>query len=728
MRQWNQRSADHRQYSTARKYGFKHHLMRVVPWALMVSSILCVTPLAQAGGGPENVFLVVNSRSWASRTIANHYVELRGIPSSNILYLDWDKSVETTDIATFRHEILRPIIKAIDKNRLGGQIDYIVYSSDFPYQIDYSSELPRPGKFTSGSITSLTFLYEMVMGPKGTVSQLGTSNNWYANTSTDPHSTTGFSNRYSWAGPQKRSVSDENRNYMLSTMLGYTSGRGNSVEQVIHYLKHSVLADGSHPKGTVYFMTNSDIRTITRKPFFKDTIQAIRREGGRAELVEGVTPIQKPDVIGLTMGKARYHWHKSGSHFLPGAICDNLTSFGGVLRDGASQTPLTEALKFAATASSGTVIEPYAIAKKFPNPVMHLHYQRGCSLAEAYYLSVVNPYQLLIVGDPLCQPFANIPTVSVEGIPSDGHVSGQVTLRPSVSGGSPGASVDKYEVFFDGRRRQTARAGQSMTFDSQAMPDGYHELRVVALMNDRVQTRGRAIIPIIVANRDRHISVKMQETREVPFDAKVTLKIRSKGSTGLALFADRHFLGKTPKPTGSVEVSAQPLGFGPARLMAVGISEEAIDNVFSDPIKFDVVPGRPWRALPVPVGTTGTDGLQLVVSGGIRQSVPSLSGSGWMKTAQIQPGQSFTLSGYFVADEDAIYQVQTQFHGELEISIDRKRVLRETTAKSQRFEVPVNLAQGGHQIAVKAKLKNNKLSLKFGHVGTTALAGPKFKH
>ena len=46
--------------------------------------ILCSQHLAFTGGGPENVLIVVNQDSWASKYIANEYAELRNIPSTNI--------------------------------------------------------------------------------------------------------------------------------------------------------------------------------------------------------------------------------------------------------------------------------------------------------------------------------------------------------------------------------------------------------------------------------------------------------------------------------------------------------------------------------------------------------------------------------------------------------------------------------------------------------------------
>ena len=47
--------------------------------------LFCLAPPARAGGGPENLFLVVNAASWASQSVANHYVELRKIPPINVL-------------------------------------------------------------------------------------------------------------------------------------------------------------------------------------------------------------------------------------------------------------------------------------------------------------------------------------------------------------------------------------------------------------------------------------------------------------------------------------------------------------------------------------------------------------------------------------------------------------------------------------------------------------------
>jgi len=69
---------------------------------------------ARAGGGPENLFLVVNASSPDSVAVANAYAALRGIPPINVLMLPWQESTEGISIATFRSDLLDPVLQAID--------------------------------------------------------------------------------------------------------------------------------------------------------------------------------------------------------------------------------------------------------------------------------------------------------------------------------------------------------------------------------------------------------------------------------------------------------------------------------------------------------------------------------------------------------------------------------------------------------------------------------------
>ena len=130
-----------------------------------------------AGGGPENMILVVNSSDPGSLTIANQYIDLRKIPACNVVYLDWRGGDAQIDINTFRDKILRPIVSEIEKRNLSAQIDGIIYSSKFPWRIDFREDVPQdfvksksldPSGVSGsspacGSLNGLTYLYGPVL-------------------------------------------------------------------------------------------------------------------------------------------------------------------------------------------------------------------------------------------------------------------------------------------------------------------------------------------------------------------------------------------------------------------------------------------------------------------------------------------------------------------------------------------------------------------------------------
>lgn len=92
--------------------------------------------------------------------------------------------------------------------------------------------------------------------------------------------------------------------------------------------------------------------------------------------------------------------------FLPGALADHLTSFGGLLDRPTGQMTVLSWIQAGATASYGTTSEPCAYPQKFPHPQsLLLFYAQGVTAIEAYWRSVLWPQQGLFVGEPLATPF-----------------------------------------------------------------------------------------------------------------------------------------------------------------------------------------------------------------------------------------------------------------------------------------------------------------------------------
>ncbi len=534
---------------------------------------------ALAGGGPENVVVVVNSNSDASKAIANRYVMLRRIPPSNVVYIDWKLDLHTTDGVVFRDQILKPVLTAIDQRGLAAQIDYIVYSSDFPVRINLRDIFPPGTQYPQGggpdaSINSATYLAPLLLSSNVAMMSLGI--NWYVPGPIDVNierceklanvPTRGFRWRYFWDSDGKKATPGKfGQRYLLSTMLGITTPvRGNTVEEVFNYLDRSAAADGTRPRGTFYFVWNKDIRSTARDKCFEPMVAQINAEGGHAAVQMGRLPTGAKDVLGIMTGTPEFDLAGEKVQILPGAICDNLTSQGAIFLPEVGQTALTEFLRHGAAGASGAVVEPYALQAKFPLPSIHLHYMRGCSLAESFYQSVAAPCQLLMVGDPLCQPWAVRPAVSVDGVKRGDTVKGTITFSAAGT-----KSIGSYECFVDGRLTATAAPGTPFKFDTAQVRDGYHELRIVGARADAIETRGSYIVPIFVNNHDASVEIKLVTGREVGRLGKVRLKVGQPGATAIAIHQNSRELARVQAESGELEVAAALLGRGTTFLQAV---------------------------------------------------------------------------------------------------------------------------------------------------------------
>ena len=580
-----------------------YQLLRLLLVIACAATSALVARSARAGGGPEGVFLVVNPTSAESLAVANAFARLRGVPPISVFMLPWTGGDESTTIGRFRSEILTPILRAIDSRRLATQIDSVVYSSGFPWRIDYADELPAGlrdnDKFPSGSLTGMTMLYAAVQS--GTPAWIDPESNDYyrpLDTSGVPTTTAGFRGWYGW-GSQGELLEAGGSRYVLATMLGVTAGRGNSVAEITAYLRSAAAADGTKPKGTIYFVTNTDVRTTTRSRVFPATVKALTGLGVQAEIVNGTLPVRKRDVAGLMTGTPTFDWNASGSTIVPGAICENLTSFGGIFTPSAGQTPLSDFLRAGAAGSSGTVTEPFSIQAKFPHAAIQVHYARGASLAEAFYQSVQAPYQLLVVGDPLCQPWASIPEVEIVTaadsavLDSGARVSGKLELEPraTVPGGG---TADRFELYVDGVRVAQAGLGERLAVDTTVMADGHHELRVVAIAATPVETQGRRVIDIMVANHDDGRALDLVvEPKRVSRSGTVRIAVNGTGVDGAVVFAMGRVLGRTSSPQESIEVPAEVLGLGPVTIRANGRSGDSpADGVNAAPVTIEVTGGR----------------------------------------------------------------------------------------------------------------------------------------
>ncbi len=504
--------------------------------------------------------------------------------------------------------------------------------------------------------------------------------------------------------------------YMLSIMLGVTSGRGNSVREVLDCLRRGKQADGSWPKGTIFYMVNGDVRSTTRQWGFQGAADALQKLGISAELTKGVLPENRPDVAGAMVGIAGFDWSKSNSTILPGAICEHLTSTGGVMVQNAGQTPISEFIRRGAAGTSGTVTEPYALQQKFPNPFIHYYYAQGATLIESFYQSLTGPYQLLILGDPLCRPWANIPAVSAAIADlHDGEANGVITLTPSIKPAP--YPLDHYELLMDGHTYSVAPSGKPFIIDTTKLSDGHHDLRVVAIGSDTIQTQSFKTIPLTVNNKSKRLTLSAAPAT-LASGALLKLSATCLSAERIVFLHNNEEIASIAGEKGDVEIETSRLGPGPIRILPVALlNDTGQARIAAQPIQVTLQPSAPLPPKTVDPKKL-TKGLLLRPS--TRPAVALDAGSldEALGKAGLKDNQPFSLDGYVDVAADDLYQFQLRFNGEATLKID-DHALAPITANKWNY-LPVSLSPGLHHLEAVFAPKG-------GESLTSALAGAGLK-
>jgi len=164
---------------------------------------------------------------------------------------------------------------------------------------------------------------------------------------------------------------------------------------------------GALPVTAHFVITSDNVRSV-RQVFYPPPTQVSRL--GVDVHIDRTDALKNADRVLLYMtGKANIDWLDTVS-FVPGALADHLTSFGGIFDKPHGQMTALAWIHAGATASYGTVSEPCAHWQKFPHPqALLLFYAQGATALEAYWKSVLWPAQGVFVGEPLAAPFAREP-------------------------------------------------------------------------------------------------------------------------------------------------------------------------------------------------------------------------------------------------------------------------------------------------------------------------------
>lgn len=327
---------------------------------------------------PEQLGVVINDNDPLSVQTGNYYRKRRNIPAANVVHLSFPKDSE-----------LSPGQFAVQKKKLDARLPPRVQALALTWAAPY-----RVGCMSITSAFAFGF------------------DNRYCASSCTLTATSEYFNSSS------RTPFDRFR--LRPTMM--LAAR--DLPAATALIERGIAADAALADAAAYLLVTSDEARSARRIFFNDTRRLFDNQLP-VHVIQADSLKNAQDVMFYFTGLVNVPDIET-NRYLPGAVADHLTSFGGQLTD-SSQMSALRWLEAGATGSYGTVVEPCAFTTKFPNPPLLMqHYLAGETLIEAYWKSVAMPGQGVFIGEPLARPYGAYRVEERNGI---WYVTG-TALRP----------------------------------------------------------------------------------------------------------------------------------------------------------------------------------------------------------------------------------------------------------------------------------------------------------
>lgn len=406
-------------------------VQRIRPFLFLLLLVTAVWPVF-AGGGPQNVLVVMNARSGESLEIGNAYRRARDIPYRNVLVLD---TATTFSVAyqTYLDEIETPIRAYLKHQQLEDEITQIVLTRGVPQRVAHEN---------GRAVASL--LAAMGLGANG-ASSPNRLRNPYLNA---PMAFT----------PRPTTLRGM---YLVTVLQGFHTG---DIQQLI---SQGVTADGTAPDGRFLLQASPQIPPAANKA----AANLLAMRGYAVEAVNA-PPADLTGLMAYLSGGAFSGISKDtvmASSFRPGALADLAQNFSAA-ENNFDETappvllPVSWFVRAGATGVHGVIGDAsFSTLPLVGNQAVLLdRYTSGFSLAESFYaaLPVLN-WQNLVIGDPLCTPYAQRPTVTVELEPRP--LTGLVPIRVTATSPVAGTSIGRVDVLVDDRAPQTIYAPSKCT-------------------------------------------------------------------------------------------------------------------------------------------------------------------------------------------------------------------------------------------------------------------------
>jgi len=326
----------------------------------------------------KRVLLVINDSSAASREVGEFYRVQRMIPNENVVRI---KAPDQKDLQRFdfTNMIEKPIREKLKATK--NPIDFIVMTKGVPLIVHWGSYS------IDGQIACMDMDFEPIKNP--TPEEIKRCLNPYFN--------------------KKEAFSKAKYGFYLVTRID-----GFTVEDAKKLVTNSLSAkplkgpflfdaDPTRFENGYKIMSDSLARAIYQ---LKDKGYDVKEDPSNG-FMGSAAPLAGYASWGSNDRKFDRTVYRS-LKFLPGALAETFVSTSGrsFVKDEGGQSQIGDLIAGGVTGVKGYVSEPYTFALGHPDIIFD-RYTSGYNLAESFYMgSLVLKWKDIVIGDPLCSPYA----------------------------------------------------------------------------------------------------------------------------------------------------------------------------------------------------------------------------------------------------------------------------------------------------------------------------------
>ncbi len=381
-------------------------------WTLLGVAFLLQPGLSWATPGPDSV-LVLAAATTESTVLADSYMAARQIPSSQRCIVQVP-ATEDLGLQDFLQLVLKPMQLCMSKGKITDRIEAIAVMRGLPRRVRIDTAAGQP----IVALTAALMVSQSTL-PDDKTPLLGQDPGLTADCSGTPCYAANWPNPYKKGaftpGFAKLTGSAHHHLWLATAIDGYDLADAQQLAQ------RGAAADLQiDPTATWLLMQGADPARAALDWEYPKVLKALLGLGAQAVSEPFATASVGRVLAGFATGTADLGATVEGNSYAPGAIIDNLTSFGAVpanfvdpLSGGQPwQVSICRWIRAGATGAHGTVDEP--LSNCFPSRQFLVDYRNGATLAEAYLRNMPYVYwKNLVLGDPMTAPYATRPTLDL---------------------------------------------------------------------------------------------------------------------------------------------------------------------------------------------------------------------------------------------------------------------------------------------------------------------------